>query len=119
MPDDQIPSTTRIVTLASRPSGRPTPDNFALVEQPMPEPGPGQLLVRNTYMSVDPAMRGRMEPTEKHYTTNFAIGGPLDGSAIGRVVGEQRRRRRAGLRSCGTGWAGATGRVVDAETAHA
>src|SRR4051794_7917600 len=37
-------------------------------------------------MSVDPAMRGRMEPTEKHYTTNFEVGGPLDGSAIGEVL---------------------------------
>ncbi len=116
MPDDQIPSTTRIVTLASRPSGRPTPDNFELVEQPLPEPGPGQLLVRNTYMSVDPAMRGRMEPTEKHYTTNFAIGGPLDGSAIGRVVASNADtfapgsyvRHRLGWRD----WA-----LVDAETA--
>ena len=42
--------------------------------------------MRNVYMSVDPAMRGRMEPTEKHYTTNFSVGGPLDGSAIGRVI---------------------------------
>ena len=52
----------------------------------MPELADGQLLVRNVYMSVDPAMRGRMEPTEKHYTTNFAIGGPLDGSSVGRVM---------------------------------
>ena len=75
-----------MVTLASRPDGRPTPGNFGLDEQPAGEPGPGQVLVRNVYMSVDPAMRGRMEPTEKHYTTNFSIGGPLDGSAIGRVI---------------------------------
>ena len=83
---EPIPLTTRIVTLASRPHGRPTPANFALEEQPVGELGPGQLLVRNAYMSVDPAMRGRMEPTEKHYTTNFSVGGPLDGSAIGRVI---------------------------------
>jgi NADPH-dependent curcumin reductase CurA len=37
-------------------------------------------------MSVDPAMRGRMDQTEKHYTTNFSVGGPLDGSALGRVI---------------------------------
>lgn len=86
VPAEPIPRTTRIVTLASRPEGRPAPANFVLAEEPVGEPGPGQLLVRNAYMSVDPAMRGRMEPTEKHYTTNFAIGGPLDGSAIGRVV---------------------------------
>jgi NADPH-dependent curcumin reductase CurA len=83
---EPVPRTTRIVTMASRPDGRPTPANFALDEQPAGEPGPGQVLVRNVYMSVDPAMRGRMEPTEKHYTTNFSVGGPLDGSAIGRVI---------------------------------
>ena len=83
---EPTPLTTRIVTLASLPDGRPTPANFALEEQPTGELGPGQLLVRNAYMSVDPAMRGRMEPTEKHYTTNFTVGGPLDGSAVGRVI---------------------------------
>ncbi len=61
---EPIPVTTRIVTMASRPDRRPTPANFALEEQPVGELGPGQLLVRNAYMSVDPAMRGRMEPTE-------------------------------------------------------
>ena len=86
MPVEPIPSTTRIVTLAARASGRPTSSNFRLEEQPVAELAPGQLLVRNIYMSVDPAMRGRMEPTEKHYTTNFTVGGPLDGSAVGRVV---------------------------------
>jgi NADPH-dependent curcumin reductase CurA len=88
-----IPSTTRIVTLASRPQGRPTPHNFALVEQPLDLLSEGELLVRNHYMSVDPSMRGRMEQTEKHYTTNFTIGGPLDGSAVGQVV----RSRAAGF----------------------
>lgn len=78
--------TTRIVTLASRPQGRPTPENFRLEEQAVPELAEGQLLVQNLYMSVDPAMRGRMDEGEKHYTTNFEIGGPLDGSAIGRVI---------------------------------
>jgi NADPH-dependent curcumin reductase CurA len=48
--------------------------------------GEGQVVVRNVYMSVDPSMRGRLEDTEKHYTTNFVVGEPLDGSAIGRVV---------------------------------
>ncbi len=82
-----LPTTTRVVCLASRPTGTPTADNFSIQTRPLPELGAGQLLVENTYMSVDPAMRGRMEQTEKHYTTNFEIGGPLDGSAIGRVLG--------------------------------
>ncbi len=93
---EPIPLTTRIVTLASLPDGRPTPANFALEEQPTGELRPGQLLVRNAYMSVDPAMRGRMEPTEKHYTTNFSVGGPLDGSAIGRVIESRADRFAAG-----------------------
>jgi NADPH-dependent curcumin reductase CurA len=93
---EPIPLTTRIVTLASRPRGRPVPADFALDDQPLGELGPGQLLVRNVYMSVDPAMRGRMEPTEKHYTTNFSVGGPLDGSAIGRVIESRAGRFTAG-----------------------
>ena len=89
---EPIPVTTRIVTLVSRPHQRPTPENFALEERPVGELSPGQVLVRNAYMSVDPAMRGRMEPTEKHYTTNFSVGGPLDGSAVGRVVASRADR---------------------------
>jgi len=77
---------TRVVTLARRPDGEPQPDDFAVAEVPVPELAPGQLLVRNAFMSVDPSMRGRLEQTEKHYTTNFQVGEPLDGSAVGRVV---------------------------------
>ena len=79
-------TTTRVVTLARRPSGPPQPADFGLEERPVPALGSGQLLVRNAYMSVDPSMRGRLEETEKHYTTNFRVGEPLDGSALGRVV---------------------------------
>jgi NADPH-dependent curcumin reductase CurA len=79
-------ATTRVVTLAARPAGAPRPGDFALEEQPLPELAGGQLLVRNAFMSVDPSMRGRLEETEKHYTSNFQVGAPLDGSAIGRVV---------------------------------
>lgn len=86
MPVEALPATTRIVTLVSRPHGRPTADNFRMAEIPVPDLDEGRLLVRNFYMSVDPSMRGRMDETEKHYTTNFEIGGPLDGSALGRVV---------------------------------
>src|SRR3954452_23807046 len=78
---------TRVVTLVQRPpGGNPAPEHFAVEERPVPELAPGQLLVRNAFMSVDPSMRGRLEQTEKHYTTNFQVGEPLDGSALGRVV---------------------------------
>jgi NADPH-dependent curcumin reductase CurA len=83
-----IPTTTRIVTLTERPArgGDPTPDLFAVEERPIPELNDGQLLVKNIAMSVDPSMRGRLDEGEKHYTTNFQIGAPLDGSAIGEVI---------------------------------
>jgi NADPH-dependent curcumin reductase CurA len=96
VPDQPVPETTRIVTLASRPEGRPTPDNFRIEEQPVPELQDGQVLVHNVYMSVDPAMRGRMEQTEKHYTTNFAVGEPLDGSTVGRVLATRSPAFRTG-----------------------
>ena len=82
-----LPTTTRVVTLLRRPdSSGPSPEDFALEERPIPELRAGQLLLRNIVMSVDPAMRGRLETSEKHYTTNFEVGEPLDGSAIGVVL---------------------------------
>lgn len=54
------PTRTRAIHLASRPHGAPTPENFSLTEVELPELAEGQVLVRNTVMSVDPYMRGRM-----------------------------------------------------------
>ncbi|WP_433332192.1 NADP-dependent oxidoreductase [Spirillospora sp. CA-294931] len=71
--------------LASRPDGEPTLDDFELAETRVPDPGEGQILVRNTWMSVDPYMRGRMDDAES-YIPPFELGAPLDGGAIGEVV---------------------------------
>ncbi|NUR72144.1 MAG: NADP-dependent oxidoreductase [Hamadaea sp.] len=75
----------RQITLASRPVGWPTADNFALVEVDTPAPAEGQLVVRNLFMSVDPYMRGRMNDV-KSYVPPFQLGQPLDGGAVGEVV---------------------------------
>ncbi len=75
---------TREILLKSRPVGDPQAENFALVERPMPEPGAGELLVRNVYMSVDPYMRGRMRDVES-YVPPFEVGKVMDGGATGRV----------------------------------
>jgi NADPH-dependent curcumin reductase CurA len=64
----------------------PVADDFEIRELALPPLCDGQVLVRNEYLSVDPSMRGRLEPGDKHYTTNFVPGQPLDGAAIGRVV---------------------------------
>ena len=93
-----IPTTTRMVTLRGRPrrGDDPTPDLFAVEELAIPALQPGQLLLRNIAMSVDPSMRGRLDLGEKHYTTNFEIGQPLDGSAIGLVIASEDERAPVG-----------------------
>ena len=79
---------TRQIRLVSRPSGWPTHDDFELVEVEVPTMRPGQVLVRNTVMSVDPYMRGRMNDV-KSYIPPFALGEPLDGGAVGEVVASE------------------------------
>ncbi len=72
------------VRLVSRPEGLPTVENFAIVDVEVPEPGAGQVLVRNTFMSVDPYMRGRMSDAPS-YVEPFEIGKALSGGAVGVV----------------------------------
>jgi NADPH-dependent curcumin reductase CurA len=71
--------------LASRPQGEPTLENFELVETDMPAPGDGEVVVRNSFLSVDPYMRGRMNDA-KSYLPPFEVGRPMDGGAVGEVV---------------------------------
>jgi NADPH-dependent curcumin reductase CurA len=83
-----MPETTRQIRLASRPTGWPTHANFEIADVEIPALRPGQVLVRNTVMSVDPYMRGRMNDT-KSYVPPFQIGEPLDGGAVGEVVASE------------------------------
>jgi len=76
---------SREIHLRSRPHGVPRKDNFNLVTVEVPEPGPGQFLVRNVWMSVDPYMRGRMYD-RKSYVPPFQVDAVLDGGAVGEVV---------------------------------
>jgi NADPH-dependent curcumin reductase CurA len=73
------------IHLAARPVGKPTLDNFAVVEVEVPRPEPGQVLVRNRVMSVDPYMRGRMSDA-KSYAAPYQLGQPLHGGAVGEVI---------------------------------
>jgi NADPH-dependent curcumin reductase CurA len=83
--DSAEPTRTRHVVLTARPDGEPTLANFEVVETKLPLLGPGQVLVRNTWMSVDPYMRGRMDDIES-YIPPFALGSPLEGAAVGEVI---------------------------------
>lgn len=77
-------TTTRQWTLVARPTGEPQDSDFALEQTELAEPGPGEVLVRNTWLSVDPYMRGRMNDT-RSYVPPFALGEPLTGGAVGVV----------------------------------
>jgi NADPH-dependent curcumin reductase CurA len=78
-------TTAREYHLAARPHGEPRPGDFRLVERELADPGPGQVLVRNEVLSVDPYMRGRMNDV-KSYVPPFALDAPMDGAAVGTVL---------------------------------
>src|SRR3982750_3808105 len=75
----------RQILLASRPRGEPTPDDFRLVEADVPEPGPGQMLLRTIYLSLDPYMRGRMNAGPS-YAPPVEVGGVMEGGTVSEVI---------------------------------
>ena len=74
--------------LAQRPVGLPSRDTFSYVESPLGEPGPGQILVKNAYLSLDPAMRGWMNDA-KSYIPPVGIGEVMRALGVGEVVASQ------------------------------
>jgi NADPH-dependent curcumin reductase CurA len=82
-------TTSRQWHLTRRPRGVPVDEDFALVEADLAAPGSGEILVRNTFLSVDPYMRGRMNDA-KSYVPPFQLDQAMDGDAVGVVeqVGE-------------------------------
>jgi NADPH-dependent curcumin reductase CurA len=83
------------IRLKHRPIGMPKPDDFELAETAVPTPGEGQVLVRNSFMSVDPYMRGRMTDRAS-YVPPFQIGEALSGGAVGQVVASNNPKFKVG-----------------------
>jgi hypothetical protein len=88
-------TTSREIRLKSRPVGVPTADNFELASVTLPEPEPGQVQVRNSWMTVDPYMRGRMNDVQS-YAPPFQIGQALQGGAVGEVIASNDPAFKAG-----------------------
>jgi NADPH-dependent curcumin reductase CurA len=86
---------SREVRLVSRPQGTPSAANFALVQTELGPLKEEEVLVRNTYISVDPYMRGRMND-RKSYIPPFELGQPLSGGAIGEVMESRAEQLKPG-----------------------
>jgi hypothetical protein len=69
----------REIHLARRPDGLPRPEDFRVVESGMPEIADGEVLIRQLYMSVDPAMRPRL-------TAGYELDQVMAGGALGRIA---------------------------------
>jgi len=96
--------TMRRIVLAKRPEGQPTEANFRLEEAPVPKPGAGEILVRVTWLSLDPYMRGRMDDA-KSYSAPTPIGGTMEGGCIAEVLESDNPKFAAGdLVTARFGW---------------
>ena len=88
-------TTSREIRLKSRPVGEPTAANFDIATVTLPDPAPGEVQVRNTWMTVDPYMRGRMNDV-KSYAPPFQIGEAMQGGAVGEVIASNDPAYKAG-----------------------
>src|SRR5215469_5712014 len=79
---------SRQVQLIEYPEGEIGPQHFRVVEVELPELGDGDVLVRNLYTSVDPALRLRTRRSSPSgYFNSFPLEGPMDGiMCVGEVV---------------------------------
>jgi NADPH-dependent curcumin reductase len=78
-----VPTNTQVL-LDHRPADKVSPANFRIVETPIPPPGPGHVLVRHTFLSLDPYMRGRLNDA-KSYARPQEIGAVMGGGTVGIV----------------------------------
>jgi len=81
---DMTQTINRRVLLKARPDGVPQAEHFEIVETPVPALAPGQVLVRNLYLSVEPAMRGWVNAVA-NYAEPVALGAVMRSFAAGRV----------------------------------
>jgi NADPH-dependent curcumin reductase CurA len=99
---------------AERPEGEPDMDSFDLRERDVPDPDPGDVLVRVRYLSVDPYMRGRMRDRAS-YAEPWEVGDTLHGAVVGEVVESTSDAYETGDLVTGNGtWADYS--LLDAET---
>jgi NADPH-dependent curcumin reductase CurA len=95
---------SRRIVLAARPHGEPKPSDFRLETVPVPEPGPGEVLLRTQWLSLDPYMRGRMNAA-KSYAKPVEIDEVMTGGTVSKVVRSNHKDFAVGDVVVGyTGW---------------
>jgi NADPH-dependent curcumin reductase CurA len=80
-----VSRSTKKYILKSRPSGEVSADNFKLIEDTVTDLNPGEILVRTTYLSVDPYMRNRMNNVES-YIAPFEVDSAISGDGIAEIL---------------------------------
>jgi NADPH-dependent curcumin reductase CurA len=96
--------TARRIVLASRPVGEPKPSDFRLEEFAIPQPGPGELLLRTKWLSLDPYMRGRMSDAPS-YAKPVGVGQVMEGGTVNEVVASNNDKYAVGdIVLAHTGW---------------
>src|SRR6266850_4392930 len=94
----------RRIVLASRPVGEPKPSDFRLEEFPVPQAGPGQLLLRTKWLSLDTYMRGRMSDAPS-YAKPVGVGEVMEGGTVSEVAASDNKAYAPGDIVLGhTGW---------------
>src|SRR6201987_4925775 len=83
-----MPLTNHQVRLAARPSGLPRATDWSLTEEPVPAPGPGELVAASSHISLDPAMRGWMNAGAS-YIPPVEIGAVMRAGGVGRVTASE------------------------------
>jgi NADPH-dependent curcumin reductase len=76
-----VAALNRRIVLARRPRGAPGDEDFRLERVPVPRPGPGEVLLRTRFLSLDPYMRGRMNEGPS-YVPPVAIDAPMGGQTV-------------------------------------
>ncbi|WP_296223686.1 NADP-dependent oxidoreductase [Ralstonia sp. UBA689] len=101
----QREAVNRRIVLASRPRGTPTPENFRIEETAVPQPQDGEVLLRTLYLSLDPYMRNLMDEVGPGYAQPVAVGAPMVGGTVSRVVASRHPQFHEGdLVLGGGGW---------------
>ena len=75
----------KIIVLAKRPHGKPSNDDFRFMEEELPNPIEGEILLKSIYVSVDPYLRGRMREV-KSYIPAFELNQPIQSGIIAEVI---------------------------------